>query len=92
MILLAILQVLYDAINGVSEFLAPVVPEAVQTVVTYIMDMIDKGADILGYIFFDYKVLAPLFSWMLVVYLAIFAYDIVWHVIRFITLRGGNTD
>lgn len=92
MLLLGILQVIYDVVNGVSSFLAPVVPEAVQTVVSYIMDMIDKGADILGYIFFDYKVLAPLFSWMLVLYLAVFAYDLVWHIIHFITLRGGNTD
>lgn len=91
MILLSILQLLYNVVNGLSSFLAPVVPEAIQTVLNYIFDMIDKGLDILGYVFIDYKVVTPIFSWMIVVYLAIFAYDIVWHIIHLITLRG-NAD
>lgn len=90
MILLALLNIFYNIITTISEAVFPVLPQAVSTVLEYIIQWIDNGLDFLGALFVDFSVIGPLCGWILEVWLVLLAIDLLWKVVGYIKLSRKN--
>lgn len=90
MLLIAFFEFVYTSVSEICGFVVPLLPEAILSVISYIVNMIEFGLGMIFYIFFDYKVIVPLAGWLLAFNLVVFVYDLLWHIIYMVTLRGAS--
>lgn len=90
MILLTLLNIMYSIMSFVAEAVFPALPQAVQSIITYVIQMIQNGFAILDAWFFDFSFVGPLCAFVLDLWLTLMAVDLMWKVIGYIKLSRKN--
>lgn len=92
MILLAILDIIYAVLTGLTQLVLPALPQSIDSILIYVLNMIDNGLDIVFTIFLDSSIVAPLMSFVLSMTLALFSLDLIWRIINIIKLSRDHQE
>lgn len=87
MILMFLLDVFYTLFGFISSIVFPNIPKVIVNLVSYIMNFVFDGLDILFYMFISPELVTALLTFMVTLWGILFTIDIVWMVIKII--RGN---
>lgn len=87
MILMLLLDVFYTVFGFISGIVFPNIPKVIVNFVSYIMNFVFDGLDILFYMFISPELVTALLTFMVTLWGILFTIDIVWMIIKII--RGN---
>lgn len=87
MILMLLLDVFYTFFGFISGIVFPNIPKVIVNLVSYIMNFVFDGLDILFYMFISPELVTALLTFMVTLWGILFTIDIVWMIIKII--RGN---
>lgn len=87
MILMLLLDVFYTVFGFISGIVFPNIPKVIVNLVSYIMNFVFDGLDILFYMFISPELVTALLTFMVTLWGILFTIDIVWMIIKII--RGN---
>lgn len=87
MILMLLLDVFYTVFGFIFGIVFPDIPLVIVNVVSYIMNFVFDGLDILFYMFISPELVTALLTFMVTLWGILFTIDIVWMIIKII--RGN---
>lgn len=87
MILMLLLDVFYTVFGFIFGIVFPDIPLVIVNVVSYIMNFVFDGLDILFYMFISPELVTALLTFMVTLWGILFTIDIVWMIIKIV--RGN---
>lgn len=87
MILMLLLDVFYTVFGFISGIVFPNIPKVIVNLVSYIMNFVFDGLDIVFYMFISPELVTALLTFMVTLWGILFTIDIVWMIIKII--RGN---
>lgn len=87
MILMLLLDVFYTVFGFISGIVFPNIPKVIVNLVSYILNFVFDGLDILFYMFISPELVTALLTFMVTLWGILFTIDIVWMIIKII--RGN---
>lgn len=87
MILMLLLDVFYTVFGFISGIVFPNIPKVIVNLVSYVMNFVFDGLDIVFYMFISPELVTALLTFMVTLWGILFTIDIVWMIIKII--RGN---
>ena len=87
MILLTLLDIIYAVVVGLTSAVFPLIPQQIDSILLYVLSIIDNGLDIVFTLFVDQSLVTPVLSWIISTQLVMLSIDLVWRIIDIIKLR-----
>lgn len=87
MILMLLLDVFYTVFGFIFGIVFPDIPRVIVNLVSYVMNFVFDGLDILFYMFISPEIVTALLTFMVTLWGILFTIDIVWMIIKIV--RGN---
>lgn len=87
MILMLLLDVFYTVFGFIFGIVFPDIPRVIINLVSYVMNFVFDGLDILFYMFISTELVTALLTFMVSLWAILFTIDIVWMIIKIV--RGN---